>query len=258
MLVMVFAWRVVLTQQGELRMIGTTKKIWFPTFVLAGFAVGCGSPGDTNGEELGETIQALQIAMTASATESGNGSKPDTYYFGNALNMLVGGWGVPPYVGATNVPGIYLACQQQIPNGQLVAVGNVVYAKTRTAFSYQYEARQAYQCTDGAYLGWINSFTLTGLPASNYVFHPSTLGASICLTAPAPAAGVVVQLSLPAGHPSTISFPASVSIAAGSTCANFSIVTTKPKTQIAGYDSSIYARINASGSMRERRFTVYY
>ncbi len=109
-------------------------------------------------------------------------------------------------------------------NGQLTAVGDVVRKSMVTVYPgiSRYTVEQNFTCAAG-YTGWLATSKQTS-PASAWISIGATASFEICLVKPAPAGGVVAQLSAPNGF---VSVPTSLTFAAGETCKSFTATAVK-------------------------------
>ncbi len=147
------------------------------------------------------------IAMTAvgNATRTGTGGTTAAQNLNNAIRYMY-------FNGAVKSR----ECSNAIPGGILVPNGSPVTSSTSTSHTVS----QKFYCYSGAYLGWLGSFNAAQSTANVGV----TVSSQVCLTQAAPAGGAIVKLVSAFGR---VSVPASVTIPAGSQCANISIKAVK-------------------------------
>lgn len=118
-------------------------------------------------------------------------------------------------------------------------------------------AAQTYVTISASYAGVTKAATLMVLPASlsSVTFPPipvmsgTSAHGRVSLTGPAPSGGIVVNLS--GGIPGIAAVPASVTVAAGATTADFTVTTNRVQT-----NSSVAVRAFYAGVVKSASFTL--
>lgn len=156
-------------------------------------------------------------------------------FYSNLAVMNLMSSGSVPNLGIFGVMGAYQACRALYPlDGQLRATGSITV--TRTTFTQvrtDWVASRTMACFRGAYAGFLSS---NDLGAYDISFSTTkSVGGTVCLTQAA-VSNVIVALESYATTVATV--PASVTIPAGSRCANYVVNIVGP------FDTYIHAKLN--------------